>query len=139
LALGVVIVPARQRGALAVDGHDAEGQAFGHERLPAMRRPHDGVQRAAQLLGLEHAEQMAQGGVGDAAREAESSTRGGGHLGRECLCLCEALAARDDRHEHGAQENLELPAPPLAVARVFDLVEASRAASTPSTRRFLGP
>jgi hypothetical protein len=90
-----------------------------------VRGPHEGVQGAAQLFGLEHAEQIAQGGVGDAMREAESSTRRDRHLSREGLGLREALAAGDDRHEHRTQEGVELPAPALAVARILDLVEAS--------------
>ena len=110
LALSVVVVTARQRGALAVHGDDAEGQSIGLEGLAAVRRPHEGVQGAAQLFGLEHAEQIAQGGVGDAMREAESSTRRDCHLSREGLGLREALAASDDRHDHRTQEGVELQA-----------------------------
>jgi hypothetical protein len=123
LPLGVDVVAAGQRRALAVHGQNAEAQPFGLEGFSPMGGSDLGVEGTTKLVGGHRAEQVAFGRVGDAPRDPELTAQCRAHLRRHLLELGQTLGAGADGDDDGSEQDAELPAAPARRSRIGEVIQ----------------
>ena len=130
LPLGILVIPGGRRGALAVHGHHAEGQAGSSalRRCAALACRHSGRRSSCGSTATSASRSVVSG-----SRRAMPSWR---RIGRDissvrCSTSARLLAPGHDARGGGAQHRGQRPLAPALVARVWDLPPGA----TPGTGR----